>query len=111
MACELLLQVEQLQAACDRALKAENDAAGREALVLALAGYIIVPNNRLPISRPYVRGLANMVRAHADRLAHQLKTATDDPDSRRTTRAALEQICNSVADLRQALLDAEADAA
>jgi hypothetical protein len=52
-----------------------------------------------------------MVRAHADQLVHRLKTATDDPVGRRTTRAALEQICDSLADLRQALLDAEPDAA
>ncbi|MDB5487386.1 MAG: hypothetical protein JWQ58_1101, partial [Reyranella sp.] len=90
---------------------AEEDAATREALILALASYIVVPNDRPQISRPYIRGLANMVRAHADQLAHRLKTATDDPASRRATQAALEQICSSLADLRQALLDVEPEAA
>jgi hypothetical protein len=54
--------------------------------------------------RPYIRGLANMVRVHAEHLDHRLKTATDDPVGRRAKRAALEQVCKSLADLHEALL-------
>lgn len=107
MARDLLIQVELLEAACHRALNSEEDPATRDALVRAVAGYVVVPDDRSPIERPYVRGLANMARVHAEHLAHRLKTETDDTAGRRSLRVALEQVCHSLADLHQALVEGD----
>lgn len=105
MARELLTQVELLETACKRALAAEDDSSTRDALLLAIGAYVILPYDRPQIDRAYIKGLANMARVHAEQLGYRLKTSTGDAEDRRATRMALEQVCRSLADLHRAILE------
>ncbi len=100
---ELLSQVELLEAACQRARQSPESPAERDAVALALSGYVLSSNDLRRIARPYITGLANMVRAHADNLAYALRTAPDDGKSDRLVHGSLEQLCKSLSDLREAL--------
>jgi hypothetical protein len=87
-------QVMTLEAACQRLLLRPDDALGRERLVRTIAAMELAT---LPGDSPFVRGLVDEVRAHADSLAFRLERPGYDC-LHISARTAL--LCQTLAHLR-----------
>jgi len=103
MSTELLSQIDMLEKACHAALRAGDDAETIALLALTLTTV------RFPISqdeRPLVRGLAKLASTHAAMLLDALNAGRP----KAVVHNGLTRVCDSLAELREALQDEGAPA-